>query len=199
MYSDRVVIPAELQKRILKEFHVSHPRISRMKGLMKSHVYWTNIGRDIEDTIKACNGCALTTKAPPIKLSPWSKSDWPWSKIYIDFADPLDDLYYLIVVDSFSKWLEICNCKKATTKVVPSFLHELLTRFGVVDFIVSDNGTQFMSNDCSVSPKIPKKLWSGDVSSIPLRELLGKPYNNFCRFIEWLLIRMFHLPGHQQR
>ena len=27
MYSDRVVIPAALQKRILKEFHVGHPRM----------------------------------------------------------------------------------------------------------------------------------------------------------------------------
>ena len=30
MYSDRVVIPAALQKRIQKEFHVGHPGMLRM-------------------------------------------------------------------------------------------------------------------------------------------------------------------------
>ena len=35
----------------------------------------------------------------------------------------------------------------ATTEVITSFLRELFTRFGVVDCIVSDNGSQFMSSE----------------------------------------------------
>ena len=38
MYSERVVVPLSLQKRILKEFHTGHPGMSRMKSLMKSCV-----------------------------------------------------------------------------------------------------------------------------------------------------------------
>ena len=36
LYRERVVIPSTLQKRILKEFHASHPRSNWMKGLMSS-------------------------------------------------------------------------------------------------------------------------------------------------------------------
>ena len=52
--------------------------------------YWTNIDRGIENTVKACNGCALAAMASPIKLSPRPKIDRPWSRIHIDFAGPLD-------------------------------------------------------------------------------------------------------------
>ena len=36
MYGEQVVIPISLQKKILNEFHVGHPGISRIKSLMRS-------------------------------------------------------------------------------------------------------------------------------------------------------------------
>ena len=74
MYSDRVVIPPALQKRILKEFHVGYPGMSRMRSPMRSNVYWTNMDREFKNTVKAYKGCALAVKAPRIKLSPWPKT-----------------------------------------------------------------------------------------------------------------------------
>ena len=150
MYSDWVVISVALQKWIQKEFHVGHPGISRIKSLIRSYVYWTNMDRDIENTVKTSKGCALAAKAPSIELSLWPKTDWPWSRIHIDFAGRLDCFYYLIVVDSFSKWPETFRYKKATKEVVTSFLHELFAWFWVLDgrvrVIVSNNGSQFISS-----------------------------------------------------
>ena len=40
LYSERVVIPTTLQRRIQKDFHVGHPGITKMKSLMRSYVYW---------------------------------------------------------------------------------------------------------------------------------------------------------------
>ena len=77
MYSDLIVIPTALQKRILKEFYVSHLGMSRMKSLMRSYVNWTYMNRNIKNTVKACKGCALVAKKPPIKLSPWPKTNQP--------------------------------------------------------------------------------------------------------------------------
>ena len=47
IYSDRAVIPAAWQKRILNEFHVGNPGMSMMKSLMRSFIYGTNMDRDI--------------------------------------------------------------------------------------------------------------------------------------------------------
>lgn len=52
-----------------------------------------------------------------------------------------------MVVESFSKWSAIFKYRRPTSIVTVNFLHELFTRFGVPDTIMSDNGTQFTSND----------------------------------------------------
>ena len=84
LYWERVVVPATLQKKILKDFHTGHPVAARMKSLMRSYVYWRNIDKDIEEKVKACRGCSLATKAPPIQFRPWPKADYPWSRIHMD-------------------------------------------------------------------------------------------------------------------
>ena len=145
LYGERVVIPKSLQKRILRDFHMGHPGKNQMKSLMRSYVYWSNMDKDIMEIIDSCRGCAQAAKAPPITFKPWLKTDQPWSRIHIDFAGPLNDHYYLIIVDSYTKWPEVLRCKRPTTGTTIDFLHELFARFGVVDCIVSNNGTQFTS------------------------------------------------------
>lgn len=80
-----------------------------------------------------------------INFNPWPKTDRPWSRMHIDFAGPLNGFYYLVVVDSYSKWPEILKCKKPIAEVTVKFLPELFSCFGVVDCIVTDNATQFTS------------------------------------------------------
>ena len=67
--------------------------------------------------------------------------------IHVDFAGTLDNQYNLIVVDSHVKLPEALKCKRPTTNCTIGFLHELFERFGVVDCVVTDNRTQFMSNE----------------------------------------------------
>ena len=114
MYAVRVVMPRVLQKRMLKEFHMGHPGMCRMKSLMRSYIYWPRMDQDIEKIIRECKGCQLAAKAPPIKTQPWSKTDTPWTRINIDYAGPLNGYYYLVMVDSFSKWPEVYKCKHPT-------------------------------------------------------------------------------------
>ena len=90
---------------------------------------------------------ATKQKAPLIIYKPWPKTDQRWSRIHLDFTGPMEDIYYLIVVDSYTKCPEVIRCKRPTTGVAITFLHELFARFGLVDCLVSDNGTQFTSSD----------------------------------------------------
>ena len=70
MYRDRMVVPAVLTRKILRDFHTRHPGICRMKVLMWSYVYWQGMDKDIEDMVKMCKSCALVAKAPSIKVNP---------------------------------------------------------------------------------------------------------------------------------
>ena len=84
---------------------------------------------------------------------PWLQSphrlnlvlDLPWTCIHMNFVGLLDGCYYLIVVDSYSKWPEVFKCKNP--KWLFAHYTNFFPRFGVVDCIVSDNGTQFTSGD----------------------------------------------------
>ena len=88
MYSKRVVVLLSLQKQILKEFHIEHPCISRMKRLMRSYVYWRSMDRDIENLVKSCKGCDLAAKQ--IKFNPWPETNCQWSCLYIGFTGLLN-------------------------------------------------------------------------------------------------------------
>ena len=153
---------------------MGHPGINRMKSLMRSYVYWPKMDNDITDMIEKCNDCALATKAPPTTFK-------PWSKIYVDFSGPLEDFYYLIVVDSHSKWPEVLRCRRPTTRTTIGFLHELFAQFGVVDCVVSDNGSQFTSIEFKEFCEIfPKKAHNHTAISLKIK----RPDWTFCRHVK---------------
>ena len=147
MYADRVVMPHSLQKKIFKEFHTGHPGMSRMKSLMRSYTYWPRMDQDIEKMIKECRGCQLAAKAPPIKTQPWPKTDIPWEWVHIDYVGPLKGYYYLIIIDSFSKWPEIYKFRHPTSTNTIKALDEVFSRFGTSRILVSDNVTMFTGKE----------------------------------------------------
>ena len=55
---DRIVVPASLQRRILKLAHETHVGIVRTKQLLRSRYFWVGMDKAIEATIKDCPACA---------------------------------------------------------------------------------------------------------------------------------------------
>lgn len=144
----RVIIPKLLQAEILKELHVGHLGIVKMKGLARSYVYWKNIDRDIEDTCKSCYECGnIQNQMENIKPHPWEYPKGPWERIHVDYAGPMNGNYFLIIVDAYSKWPEVFHMKSTTTNATLEKLRECCARFGLPYTIVSDNGPQFTSTE----------------------------------------------------
>ena len=73
--------------------------------------------------------------------------DTPWTRLHIDYAGPLNGHYFLVVVDSFTKWPEVFKCKHPTSTSTIDALRLLFSHFGVPKTIVSDNGNQFTSKE----------------------------------------------------
>ena len=134
------------KESFLKKFHLGHPSISRMKSLMRSYMYWLKMDQDIEDLVRHCKGCQLTAKSPPVRTQPWPKTDIPWSHIHMDYAGPLNG-YYLVIVDSYSKWPEVFKYKHPTATNTIRALNKVFSQLGVPNTIVSDNGTMFTGSE----------------------------------------------------
>ncbi|XP_055307289.1 uncharacterized protein K02A2.6-like [Sitodiplosis mosellana] len=146
LWGYRTIIPSKLQKAVLEALHMSHLGIVKTKSLARSYVYWPNIDKDIEFMIKSCEPCQLTQPNPEkSSLIPWTPTDSAWKRIHIDFAGPIKGFMLFIVIDSFSKWVEVFKTKDITSAFVIAKLRETFCRYGLVDIIVSDNGWQFTS------------------------------------------------------
>ena len=147
LWGNRVVIPRELRPAILKELHQCHPGISRMKALARSYVWWPGMDQDIVLAVNKCQPCqenqSNVHRAP---IHPWEWTNKPWVRLHIDHAGPYLNKYFLIVVDSYSKWLDVIPTK-ADTKDTVKILRKIFATHGLPERIVSDNGSPFTSGE----------------------------------------------------
>ena len=148
LWGMRVVIPNKLQDRVLEELHDGHLGVLKMKPLATSYVWWPNISGQLEELAKACSGCQhnhkMPTKAP---LHPWEWATAPWQRMHIDYAGPFQNSMFLVVVDAHSKWPEVVPVSSTTSSSTIEVLRDLFATFGIPEQIVSDNGTQFVSEE----------------------------------------------------
>ncbi|GFR02763.1 uncharacterized protein K02A2.6 [Trichonephila clavata] len=117
-----------------------------MKAIARSFVYWKYIDRDIEEAAKNCVDCARY-KADPTKAKVhyWEYPSMPWERIHVDFAGPIFEHIFFLIVDAHSKWLEVYPMKTTTTKKTIECLRDSFARFGLPRVLVSDNEYQFTS------------------------------------------------------
>lgn len=148
MWGYRTVIPCKLRKFILETLHLSHFGIVKTKALARSYIWWPNIDKEIEALVKECHSCQSLQHSPEkSSIIPWKPTDSSWKRIHIDYAGPVNNFYLFVVIDSYSKWVEVFKTKDMTTSFTIHKLRELISRFGLFDILVSDNGRQFTSDD----------------------------------------------------
>ncbi|XP_026569425.1 uncharacterized protein K02A2.6-like [Pseudonaja textilis] len=151
LWGTRVVIPASLRVPILKVLHEGHPGIIRMKALAHSYVWWPGMDAQIANWVSSCQPCQQTRAAPPAS-SPtrWESANAPWSRLHVDLAGPVHGRTFLVVVDSYSKWIDVALLPTTTTQAIVKALTRLFVTHGLPDTLVSDNGPQFTSCEFSM-------------------------------------------------
>ena len=147
LWGARVVVPRVLQETVLTELHEVHPGMTRMKSLARSYVWWPGIDSDIEVMVRQCGTCQAHQSKPASTVHPWDYASEPWERLHIDHAGPMHGENYLIVVDSFSKWLEVERVKSTDAKSTCAVLRKLFATHGLPQVIVSDNGRGFASEE----------------------------------------------------
>ena len=151
LWGARVVVPESLQGTILKELHEVHPGINRMKALARSYVWWPGIDGDIERTVRNCRECQLHQSKPAAAPAhSWEYASKPWERIHIDHAGPVNGESYLVIVDSYSKWLEVERVRSTDAKTTCKILRRLFAVHGLPRVVVSDNGPGFASEEFNV-------------------------------------------------
>ncbi|XP_026551964.1 uncharacterized protein K02A2.6-like, partial [Pseudonaja textilis] len=105
---------------------------------------------EIAKWVSSCRPCQESRPAPPATPpTKWESANAPWSRLHVDLAGPFHGKTFLIVVDSFSKWIDVALLLSTTTRAIAQALTRLFVTHGLPDTIVSDNGSQFTSTDFS--------------------------------------------------
>ena len=144
---EKVVIPSKVRSEMLKELHVGHLGVCKMKSLARGFVWWPHLDLDIERLCKQCGSCQVNAQMPAAApVHPWVYPSAPWERVHVDFASHRGKCY-LVLVDAFSKWPEIEEMSCTTAAKTIETLTKIFATHGFPVTLVSDNGPPFTSDE----------------------------------------------------
>lgn len=156
----RMVVPKESRKVVLQQCHddpcSAHGGFYKTCDRVKRRYYWPKMDEEIRKYVSSCEVCLAIKPTNQIQRAPmgnYREAKRPWQILYIDFVGPFTRSksgfsYLFVVVDAFSKFVHIHPLRTATSKAVIKFLESrIFLTFSVPEYIVSDNGRQFTSNE----------------------------------------------------
>ncbi|CAK1600823.1 unnamed protein product [Parnassius mnemosyne] len=149
MRGHKIVIPGSLRDRVISELHTSYMGVVKTKAEARSRFWFPGIDGVLERMIGSCEICMQLRAAPPrVHISPWKYTADPFRRIHLDFLGPINGHMYLVIVDAYSKWVEVCRMNTTCASIaVIDKLYEFMSRFGLPETIVTDNRTSFCSRE----------------------------------------------------
>ena len=130
-----------------------HQGINRTINRIKLYTNWTGLEKDVKEYIKHCQ-IYQEQKGNDIKqpLRITDTQNNPWDKIYLDLVGPLsktvqDNKYLLACQDNLCKYLiAVPITDQRANEVAKQLAEKIITIFGISNMIVTDQGTNFMSD-----------------------------------------------------
>ena len=150
-------IPYPLRHRLLYAYHEApisaHRTIAKMYAVMRLSYYWKTMLADIQNWTQSCVKCSKVTKLPRhrrAKLEPMMECR-PWQQLHVDLISPaqLNKYQYTCILTMIDKASKYCfavplHDGQAVT-IAKAIFSEVISKFGMVDTIVSDRGADFVS------------------------------------------------------
>jgi hypothetical protein len=150
-------ITIEEGKNLLEDLHsgaCGHHVAPRtlVKNTFRHGFYWPTAVSHAIKLVRSYKGChyyARQTHLPAHALQTipitWSFAIWG-----LDLVGPLKGTtggftHLLVAIDKFSKWIEACPITNVRSEQAALFFTNNIHCFGVPNYIITDNGTQFTS------------------------------------------------------
>lgn len=218
MYHNKVHVDnltEDEKQTIIKEYHVTptagHPGINRMYKKLRLKYNWKNLKSDVKRFVKKCEFCQKNKSVNKKVKAPLQITDTPnsaFEKCYFDCVGPLpisENGYRFLLTcqDSLTKYLiaiPLVNIEAAT--IATSFVTDIICKYGLMNTLVTDQGTNFMSdlfkNVCKLFKvtKINCTSYHPESNSVErahrvlgeyLRNFVDKNKTNWCTLIPFFL------------
>lgn len=142
MRNSRIIIPAKLRADVLAQIHTGHQGLNKCRERARQSVWWPGLSKEIKNLVESCQTCRqnYTQKDEPLISSPFP--ELPWQKVGMDLFE-FKKSTYLLVVDYYSRYIEIAKLKQLTAAEVILHSKSIFARQGIPEEVISDNGPQF--------------------------------------------------------
>lgn len=178
----QVMVPKNSREKVLKVAHDSllsgHCGTRRTTERVLSNFYWPRVTSDV---VRYCRSCAICQKMSdkgrsgraPLGQMPVIST--PFSRVAVDLIGPITPAsdeghrWILTVVDYATRYPEAVALKAIDTITVAESLLEVFTRVGMPDEILSDQGTQFISELMSEVDRL-----------LSIKQIKTTPYHPMC-------------------
>ena len=178
----QVMVPTPLRRQLMEVAHESimggHMGVKKTADKIQKAFYWPGIQGDVSRHCKSCDICQKTVNkgsVPKVPLQKMPLIDMPFKRVAIDLIGPIKPpseeghRYILTLVDYATRYPEAVPLKNIDTETVAEALVDIFSRLGIPEEILSDLGTQFVS-DCM---KEVARLLS-------IKQLTTTPYHPMC-------------------
>ncbi len=133
-----------MRLQMLDKLHQGHQGIEKCRQRARVSVWWPGLSKQMEELVRSCPECCKLQKqrAEPLVASEFP--DLPFQKVGTDLFEWKKE-NYLMIVDYYSRYMEIARLKQTTTEEVMRHTKSIFARHGIPETVVSDNGPQYSS------------------------------------------------------
>ena len=142
----RIIVPPPLRKTLLGRLHSSHQGITKCRERARQSVWWPGLSKHLDELVHNCSECQKTQRQRCQPLNPTPLPQLPWQQVATDLFE-WKQANYLLVVDYFSRYIEIARLNRPTTSEVVVHLKSIFARHGIPETLISDNGPQYASQE----------------------------------------------------
>lgn len=151
---NKIVIPKSLVKACIENAHGPHFGTVKTFDFIKKRYYWNNYFSDTKNFCENCHDCIQNKSKPNnTEYNMISKSHLaPGQFLAIDIVGKLPrshdgKFFMLTIIDHYSRFLEAIPLHNITSSTIIKALNNYFARFGLPKIILSDNGTNFCSEE----------------------------------------------------
>lgn len=192
----QIVVPKRFRELILQIGHdipfSGHLGNKKTRNRVLQHFFWPGIFSDVASYCRSCPKCQKVTAKGRISRVPLVSPpliEEPFKRIAIDFVGPLPlsenkNRYILVCIDYATRYPEAIPLKTQDAETVANALLNIFSRVGVPQEILSDQGTNFMSD---LMTELCRLLQIKKLSTTPYHPMANGLVENFNGVLKKML------------
>ncbi|KAK7087136.1 hypothetical protein V1264_021225 [Littorina saxatilis] len=178
----QVLVPQPLRRQVMEVAHDSimggHLGVKKTSDRIQAAFYWPGLHADVTRFCRSCDICQKTIprgRVPKVPLQKMPLIDRPFKRVAIDLIGEIKPpseaghRWVLTLVDYATRYPEAVPLKKIDTETVAEALVDIFSRIGVPEEILTDLGTQFVSECMEEVNRL-----------LSIRHLTTTPYHPMC-------------------